>query len=50
MRKLRIARIETPIFILSGADGTEDKLKGFGVGADDYLTKPFHHEELVARI
>ena len=36
--------------ILSGDDDTESKLKGFGFGADDYLTKPFHREELVARI
>ena len=35
---------------MSGADDTESKLKGFGFGADDYLTKPFHREELVARI
>ncbi|MBV1897258.1 MAG: response regulator transcription factor [Rhodobacteraceae bacterium] len=50
LRKLRLARIETPILILSGADDTESKIKGFGFGADDYLTKPFHREELVARI
>ncbi|SLN43966.1 Cell cycle response regulator CtrA [Pseudooceanicola marinus] len=50
LRQLRLARIETPILILSGADDTENKLKGFGFGADDYLTKPFHREELVARI
>ena len=50
LRQLRLARIETPILILSGDDGTESKLKGFGFGADDYLTKPFHREELVARI
>ena len=50
LRQLRLARIETPILILSGADDTESKLKGFGFGADDYLTKPFHREELVARI
>lgn len=50
LRQLRIARIETPILILSGADDTESKIKGFGFGADDYLTKPFHREELVARI
>jgi len=36
--------------ILSGSDDTENKIKGFGFGADDYLTKPFHREELVARI
>ena len=50
LRQLRMARIETPILILTGSDDTEDKLKGFGFGADDYMTKPFHREELVARI
>ncbi|MFO7806073.1 MAG: response regulator transcription factor [Paracoccaceae bacterium] len=50
LRQLRMARIDTPILILSGEDDTENKLKGFGFGADDYLTKPFHREELVARI
>jgi two-component system cell cycle response regulator CtrA len=50
LRQLRLARIETPILILSGADDTDSKLKGFGFGADDYLTKPFHREEMVARI
>ncbi|MFM7333393.1 MAG: response regulator transcription factor CtrA [Tabrizicola sp.] len=50
LRQVRQARVETPILILSGADDTESKLKGFGFGADDYLTKPFHREELVARI
>ena len=50
LRQLRLARIDTPILILSGEDDTENKLKGFGFGADDYLTKPFHREELVARI
>ena len=50
LRQLRLARVETPILILSGADDTESKIKGFGFGADDYLTKPSHREELVARI
>ena len=50
LRQLRLARVETPILILSGMDDPENKLKGFGFGADDYLTKPFHREELVARI
>ena len=50
LRQLRMARVETPILILSGSDDTESKIKGFGFGADDYLTKPFHREELVARI
>jgi len=42
--------VETPILILSGLDDTENKIKGFGFGADDYMTKPFHREELIARI
>ncbi|WP_068116873.1 response regulator transcription factor CtrA [Tropicimonas marinistellae] len=50
LRQLRLARVETPTLILSGADDTDNKIKGFGFGADDYLTKPFHREELVARI
>lgn len=50
LKQLRRARVETPILILSGDDATESKIKGFGFGADDYLTKPFHREELVARI
>ena len=50
LRQLRMARIDTPILILTGSDDTDDKLKGFGFGADDYMTKPFHREELVARI
>ncbi len=50
LRQLRLARIDTPILILSGADDTDNKIRGFGFGADDYMTKPFHREELVARI
>ena len=50
LRQLRLARVDTPILILTGSDDTDSKLKGFGFGADDYLTKPFHREELVARI
>ncbi len=50
LRQLRLARVDTPILILSGSDDTDNKIKGFGFGADDYLTKPFHREELVARI
>ena len=50
LRQLRLARIATPVLILTGDDDTESKIKGFGFGADDYLTKPFHREELVARI
>ena len=50
LRQLRMSRVETPILILSGSDDTDNKIKGFGFGADDYMTKPFHREELVARI
>ena len=50
LRQLRQARIETPILILSGSDDTDSKIRGFGFGADDYMTKPFHREELIARI
>ncbi len=50
LRQLRLAKVETPILILTGADDTENKLKGFGFGADDYMTKPFHRQELIARI
>ena len=50
LRQLRLSRVATPILILTGDTATESKVKGFGFGADDYLTKPFHREELVARI
>ena len=50
LRQLRMAKVETPILILTGTDDTENKVRSFGFGADDYLTKPFHREELIARI
>jgi len=50
VRALRLAKVKTPILILSGLAGTEDKVKGLGLGAEDYLTKPFHRDEVVARI
>ncbi len=50
LRQLRRARVDTPILILSGNDDADNKIRGFGFGADDYLTKPFHREELIARI
>ncbi len=50
LRQIRLSRVDTPILILTGDTNTETKLRGFGGGADDYLTKPFHREELVARI
>jgi two-component system cell cycle response regulator CtrA len=50
LRRLRAARVQTPTLILSGLTGLDDKIKGLGVGADDYLTKPFDKRELIARI
>jgi len=50
VRRLRAARIETPVLILSGVNRPQAKVRGFGMGADDYITKPFDQSELVARI
>src|ERR1700755_1908960 len=50
LRRLRAARVSTPILILSGLAELESKIKGLGFGADDYLTKPFDRRELIARI
>ena len=50
LRRLRQARVNTPILILSGLSELDNKIKGLGFGADDYLTKPFDKRELIARI
>jgi two-component system cell cycle response regulator CtrA len=50
LRQLRNSRVETPVLILSGNSDIDTKVRGLGVGADDYVTKPFHKDELVARI
>jgi two-component system cell cycle response regulator CtrA len=50
VRRLRAARVETPVLILSGTTRPGAKVKGFGMGADDYLGKPFDPQELMARI
>ena len=50
LRQLRVAKINTPIMILSGTAEIDTKVKSFGGGADDHMTKPFHKDELVARI
>jgi two-component system cell cycle response regulator CtrA len=50
LKALRVAKVQTPVLILSGNAIVEAKVKALGVGADDYMTKPFHKDELVARI
>jgi two-component system cell cycle response regulator CtrA len=50
LRSLRVSKVKTPILILTGLAGIENKVRGLGFGADDYMTKPFHKDELVARI
>lgn len=50
MLRLRSAKVKTPILILSGLSSVDQKIKGLGFGADDYLTKPFNKGELVVRI
>lgn len=50
LRRLRSARVSTPILILSGLSELDNKIKGLGFGADDYLTKPFDLLELQARL
>jgi two-component system cell cycle response regulator CtrA len=50
LKSLRDSKIETPILILSGLSELDNKIKGLGYGADDYLTKPFDKRELIARI
>ena len=50
LRNLRVGKILTPVMILSGSAEIDTKVKSLGGGADDYMTKPFHKDELVARI
>ena len=50
LRRLRAAKVRTPILILSGLSEPDNKVKGLGFGADDYMTKPFDKGELIARI
>ena len=50
LRSLRVAKVKTPILILSGLSEMENKVKGLGFGADDYVTKPFKFPVLLARI
>lgn len=50
LRRFRAAQIKTPILILSGLSDIDDKVRGLGFGADDYLTKPFNKMELLAHL
>ena len=50
LRALRAERVTTPTLILTAKDEVEDRVRGLDAGADDYLTKPFGFEELLARI
>jgi two-component system cell cycle response regulator CtrA len=50
LKSLRVAKVRTPVLILSGNVIVEAKVKALGFGADDYMNKPFHKDELVARI
>ena len=50
LKKLRTAKVGTPVLILSGMSEMDSKVRALGFGADDYVTKPFHRDELVARI
>src|ERR1043166_6293974 len=47
LKKLRTAKVQTPVLILSGNAEMESKVRSFGFGADDYVTKPFHRDELI---
>jgi two-component system, OmpR family, response regulator CiaR len=50
LTNLRKQNITTPVIMLTAKDGIDDKIQGFKVGADDYLVKPFHREELLLRL
>ncbi len=50
LRRLRASQVKTPVLVLSGLSEIDDKVRGLGFGADDYLTKPFNRVELLARL
>jgi two-component system cell cycle response regulator CtrA len=50
LRRLRLNHVTTPVLMLSDANGVQDKVRAFNLGADDYVSRPFHPAELLARI
>jgi len=50
VEELRAAKVRTPVIFLTARDSVPDRVKGFEIGADDYVTKPFEAAELIARI
>lgn len=50
LKAIRAKAVQTPVLILTAKDALADKLRGFTLGGDDYLTKPFHREELIMRL
>lgn len=50
VRRLRAEGVQTPVLFLTARDSTEDTVRGLDVGGDDYVTKPFKLEELLARV
>lgn len=50
LKKMRADRIDTPVLFLTARDSVADRVEGLDLGADDYLTKPFAFEELLARV
>jgi two-component system, cell cycle response regulator CtrA len=50
LKQLRTSKVQTPVLVLTGMKDIANVVKALGTGADDYVTKPFHKQELVARI
>ncbi|MBI1911861.1 MAG: response regulator transcription factor [Deltaproteobacteria bacterium] len=50
LKEIKAAGVKTPVLLLTARDSVEDRVKGLNLGADDYLTKPFAFEELLARL
>lgn len=50
LRRIRAARLDTPVIILTARGGVDDTVAGLQSGADDYMAKPFHFDELLARV